>query len=85
MNRVYIYYESKNIKDNETTTIFIKAFKTWEKARKFMNERRKELINEYGLVPDSIDGNGDKTWVRLYRNQKENDYIDLITEEEELV
>lgn len=85
MDKVYIYYESKNTKNNETTKVFIKVFKTWEKARIFMNERREELINKYGFVPHPIDGMGDKVWARLYENQQNNYYIDLITEEKELI
>lgn len=84
MEKVYVYYESKNTKKNESTTEFIKIFKTWSKAREFMNERRKKLINECNLIPHPIDGNGDKTWVRLYENLNKDCYVDLITEEKEL-
>lgn len=85
MEKVYVYYESKNIKKNESTKEVIKVFKTWSKAREFMNERRSELINKYSFIPHHIDGNGDKTWVRLYESSKEECYVDLITEEKELI
>lgn len=85
MEKVFIYYESKNNKENETTNVYIEVFENFTKARAFMNERRNELIEKYGLIPDEIDGNGDKSWVRLYKDSEKNDYVDLITEEKKII
>lgn len=81
MEKVYLYYESQNTKENESTLIYNKVFSTFNDAHKLMNQRRNELVENNNLIPHSIDGLGDKSWCRLYYNKDENLYIDLIIEE----
>lgn len=85
MEKVYVYYESVNIKEsNDSNTVPIIVFDSWDKARKFMNQQREKYIKENGAIPHPIDGNGDKTWVRLYISQKDDYYLDLITDEKSI-
>ena len=84
MGKVYIYYESKNNKVNESTTEVIEVFSDYKTAHKYMNKQRELYIKEYNLIPHHIDGNGDKSWCRLYHSEKENNYIDLIITEKSI-
>lgn len=77
MKEIHVYYESKNNKENDSTNITIELFDSYKLAKEFMNKRRLEFIN-FGFIPDSIDGNGDKSWTRLYTDNTKKTYIDLI-------
>lgn len=85
MNKVYIYYESKNNKNDESTLVHIKVFENYKLAHKYLKKAREDYISKYNVVPHEIDGFGDKSWCRLLTPVDKNDYIDLIIEEKEII
>lgn len=85
MAKVYVYYESKNKKNDESTLMYIKVFENYKLAHRFLNKSREEYISKFKVVPHEIDGLGDKSWCRLLNSVDKNDYIDLIIEEKEII